>query len=288
MEKGMALELLGRYTAEQWGMVTARQARLLGVNDVTLHRLKRAGFLEVVRRGVYAATASAVSTARDEQAAWLSLRPDVAGWERQKLDPDGGVISHQSAARLHDLGDLVNDRVEMTVPRRRTKRDPGVWLHQSELTDAEVTVIDGLPITTPLRTICDLLDQNIDASHIATIIRQAVESGQVQLDELAERIGPYARRYGTRHLDGTALLEHILAQIGLSIAELATRPAPVTWDQLANSGTTWDELKDKEVTWGQLANLSPAIARQLEMVVNPAVEQIRPAMPHLNTKSDET
>lgn len=282
----MALELLGRYTAEQWGMVTARQARLLGVNDVTLHRLKRAGFLEVVRRGVYAATASAVSTARDEQAAWLSLRPEVAGWERQKLDPDGGVISHQSAARLHGLGDLANDRVEMTVPRRRTKRDPGVWLHQSELTDAEVTVIDGLPITTPSRTICDLLDRHIDASHIATIIRQAVESGQVQLDELAERIGPYARRYGTRHLDGTALLEHILAQIGLSIPELATRPAP--WGQLANSGTTWNELKDKEVTWGQLANLSPAIARQLQIVVNPAVEQIQSAKPDPNAISDDT
>jgi hypothetical protein len=38
------------------------------------------------------------------------LRPDVAGWERPKVDPDGGVIAHRSALRLHGLGDLVNDR----------------------------------------------------------------------------------------------------------------------------------------------------------------------------------
>ncbi len=95
-------------------------------------------------------------------------------------------------------------------------------------------MIDGLPVTTPLRTICDLLDQHTDSSHIATIIRQAVEAGQVALDELAERIGPYARRYGVKPFDGTALLEHLLAQIGTSIAQLSTRPSPITRDHARN------------------------------------------------------
>jgi len=78
MEMLHALELLGTYTAEQWGMVTARQARRLGVDGVTVHRLKDAGLLEPVRRGVYAVTSAGASAARDEQAAWLSLRPNVA------------------------------------------------------------------------------------------------------------------------------------------------------------------------------------------------------------------
>jgi Mn-dependent DtxR family transcriptional regulator len=80
MEALDALGLLGGYTAEQWGMVTARQARLLGVDGVTVHRLKEAGFLEPVRRGVYAVTSAGASPGRDEQAVWLSLRPDVAAW----------------------------------------------------------------------------------------------------------------------------------------------------------------------------------------------------------------
>jgi predicted transcriptional regulator of viral defense system len=236
MEMLHALELLGKHTAEQWGMVTARQARLLGVDGVTVHRLKEAGLLELVRRGVYAVTSAGPSQVRDEQAVWLSLRPDVAGWNRPKLDPDGAVISHRSAARLYGLGEFVNDRVELTVPRRRTMRDSTVVIHRAKLTNADVTVIDGLPVTTPLRTICDLLDQHIDASHIATVIRQAVEAGQVRLDELAERIGPYARRYGVKPFDGTAVLEQLLGQIGTSIAQLATRPSPVRMEKIPGQG----------------------------------------------------
>jgi predicted transcriptional regulator of viral defense system len=266
MEMLHALELLGEYTAEQWGMVTARQARLLGVDGVTVHRLKEAGFLEPVRRGVYAVTSAGASLVRDEQAVWLSLRPDVASWTRPKLDPDGAVISHRSAARIYGIGELVNDRVELTVPRRRTIRDSTVLIHQAMLTDAEVTVVDGLPVTTPLRTICDLLDQHTDASHIATVIRQAVEAGQVRLDELAERIGPYARRYGVKPFDGTALLNQLLGQIGMSITELATRPSPVNLDELIASGVTWDDLVRNGVKWYQLANMLPDVARQLKMV----------------------
>lgn len=266
MEMLHALELLGEYTAEQWGMITARQARLLGVDGVTVHRLKEAGFLEPVRRGVYAVTSAGASPVRDEQAVWLSLRPDVASWTRPKLDPDGAVISHRSAARLYGLGEFVNDRVELTVPRRRTMRDPTVLIHRAKLTDAEVTVIDGLPTTTPLRTICDLLDEHTDASHIATVIRQAVEAGQVGLDELAERIGPYARRYGVNPFDGTALLEQLLRQIGTSITELATRPPPVTWGELAASGLTWGDLARSGVTWDQLAKMPPDVARKLGIV----------------------
>lgn len=220
MELVQALELLGGYTAGQWGMVTTRQALSLGVDDVTLHRLRAAGLLETVRHGVHAATSSPASDARQEQAAWLSLRPDTAAWERPQLDPDGGVISHQSAARLHGLGDLPNTRVEMTVPRRRTMRDPGVWLRKAELTDAEVTLLDGLPVTTAARTIRDLLDRRTDASHIATIILQAAEARLVAPDALVDQIRPYARRYGVTPGNGAELLTQLLAQVGVSRDEL--------------------------------------------------------------------
>jgi predicted transcriptional regulator of viral defense system len=275
MEMIQALELLSGHTAGQWGMVTTRQAQLIGVDDVTLHRLKTAGLLEGVRRGVHAVTSADASDARAEQSVWLALHPEVAGWERPKLDPDGGVISHRSAARLHGVGELVNTRVEITVPRRRTMRDPNAWLHQAELTDADVTVLNGLPVTSPTRTICDLLDQHIDASHIATIIRQAVEGGQVQLDHLAEKIKPYARRYGAKPLTGAALLDLLLAQIGLSTQELSTRPSPeTTWGQLQE--LAWRDLKNASVTWGQLAEMSPEIAQRLRRTTTTPNTTIEP------------
>jgi hypothetical protein len=49
MEMGRALERLGTFTAEQWGMVTSRQAAGLDVDGVTLRRLEQAGHVNRVR-----------------------------------------------------------------------------------------------------------------------------------------------------------------------------------------------------------------------------------------------
>jgi hypothetical protein len=261
MEMAPALELLSQYTAGQWGMVTTRQALSLGVDDVTLHRLRAAGLLEAVRHGVQAVTSSPPGEARPEQAVWLSLHPSAAAWERPKLDPDGGVVSHRSAARLHGLGELPATGIELIVPRRRAMRAADVRLRRAELTDADVTTIDGLPVTTPMRTIRDLLAQHTDASHVATMIHQAVVTGQVPLDEVPDEIAPHARRYGVTTGDGTELLVQLLAQIGLSPEDLATRSQRMKWGDL--QGRRWADLENKAITWGQLANASPELVRRL-------------------------
>ncbi|MEV6906959.1 type IV toxin-antitoxin system AbiEi family antitoxin domain-containing protein [Amycolatopsis sp. NPDC051071] len=227
MKMSDALELLGAFTSAQWGMVTSRQAKDVGIDGVTLHRLEKAGHLDRIRHGVYAATIAVMTEAREEQAAWLLLNAAEPAWKRPPLDPDGGVVSHESAARLHGLGELVNDRIVLTTPRRRTSRDPDIRFRTATLTAGDVTLVDGLPVTTAPRTIRDLLDQHIDGSHVGTIILEAVEANLVRLDELAERIGPYALRYGIRRPgDGEALLEQLLAKVGTTVTRLAHRPAP--------------------------------------------------------------
>lgn len=277
MEMRAALELLGSFTAEQWGMVTSKQARTVGIDAVTLFRLKEAGFLETVRHGVYAATTAVVTAAREEQAAWLSIRPAVPGWERQPLHRDDAVLSHGTAARLHGLGELTNSEIAMTAPRRRTSRDTDLWFKIAQLEAEDVTLIDGLPVTTVLRTVCDLLDQHIDASHIATIIRQAVLADKIRLDELTERIAPYARRYRVRPNDGGALLEHLLEQIGVTAADLVTRPAPAQLQVTAASNAlqhlALGSGTGKTYASGQLINelakqssLSPALTETLRQI----------------------
>lgn len=227
MKTSDALLKLSAFTSAQWGMVTSRQAKGAGVDGVTVHRLEKAGHLDRVRHGVYAATIAAVTEGRNEQAAWLMLDAAEPAWKRTPLDPDGGVISHESAARLHRLGELVDDRIVLTTPRRRTSRDPDVRFRIAELLEDDVTTIDGLPVTTALRTILDLMDQRTDGSHIATIIQEAVEANLVRIDVLAEHIGPYALRYGVRRPgDGEALLDQLLAEIGTSVTRLAYRPTP--------------------------------------------------------------
>src|SRR4051812_32698338 len=122
MELVKAIDVLAAYTADQWGLLTSAQAKKAGVDSVTLVRLVDAGFLSHVRRGIYSATAAGGSAHTDESAAWLLLNPAVPAWERPKLDPDGGVLSHRSAAMLHEVGHLLAEQVEITVPRRRTTR----------------------------------------------------------------------------------------------------------------------------------------------------------------------
>lgn len=257
-----AYELLGTYTADQWGLVTARQAKSVGVDAVTLHRLTSARFLEGVRRGVYAAISSAASPARDEQAVWLAFNPEVAGWARPTLDPHGGVVSHQSAARLHGLGELVNDRIAFTVPKRRDVRDPDVWTKAAELAEDDVVVLDGLPVTSVVRTVCDLLDQHIDGSHVATIIREGVQAGKLQIDDVAERIAPYARRYGVAPYDGEALLELLLDQIGLTVSALTVRPtSPRVSATIAEVVRGWST--DLAVAAGSLAAVQNSALQDL-------------------------
>jgi hypothetical protein len=86
--------------------------------------------------------------------------------------------------------------------------------------DDDTDLIDGLPVTTALRTIGDLLDQHVDGGHVGAIAREAVLAHLVRLDEPAERIGPYALRYGIRRPgDGGALLEHLLTEIGTTTGD---------------------------------------------------------------------
>jgi len=181
------------------------------------------GLLERVVRGVYAVRSAPVSPFRAEQAAWLSLAPDKPAWARSKLDRDSGVISHRSATKLHGIGDFVANQVDIMVLRRRTTRLSSVSLHLGELDEHEVVLIDGLPVTNVERTVLDLLADHVDAGHVATVIRQGLETGGLDLDVLRSRTERYARRYGVKTRAGMSFLEYLLAHIGVEITDIATQ-----------------------------------------------------------------
>jgi hypothetical protein len=214
MDLSRALGVVSQYTADQWGLVTAAQAKAVGVGAMTLARLVDAGLLERVRHGCYLSTSAPAQPHVRERAAWLLLNPTVPAWERPRLDPDGGVLSHSSATVLHELGDLLGETVEITVPRRRVTREPGVRMRLAALTEDEVTLVDGLPVTTVERTILDLLGDHLDGGHIGQVIYDTLVAGQVDPKRLIAGMGGFARRYGIAGKDGRALLEDLLVQAG--------------------------------------------------------------------------
>lgn len=211
-----AMARVSRLAAGQSGLLTAAQAGREGVTRLRLARLADAGVLERVTQGVYA-----VAGADDEhqalRAAWLALDPARTAEERLADPAMGGVVSHTSAAGLHDLGDLLDDRPELTFPYRK-QSNRHIRLHQAELPSSDVTLIDGLPVTAVERTIADLLRDRHDPEHVAQIAGQAARRGVVDLTALAGHLEPLARRHGKR--DGAALAEHLLDLVGLSRAAL--------------------------------------------------------------------
>lgn len=99
----------------------------------------------MVRRGVYALGHAELRREGHVLAAVLAVGDDA-------------VLSHRSAARQWGLRPWSGTFVEISVPSRRgirLKRD--LHIHNAtDLHDWEITEDDGLPVTTPARTLLDL------------------------------------------------------------------------------------------------------------------------------------
>jgi very-short-patch-repair endonuclease len=65
---------------------------------------------------------------------------------------EGAVLSHRSAAELWRIGPR---SAYLEVTAQTTRRRPGILVHESR---AERVVRDGIPVTTPARTLIDLAD----------------------------------------------------------------------------------------------------------------------------------
>lgn len=197
-----------------------------------LARLTDAGNLERVRHGVYRIMGSPPSPWAGLQAAWLTLQPTLNVAERLRL-PDVEVVSHRSATQLHRLGDLDADRLEFITPVRRQTRDREVRLHRGTVSPEERTVVDGLPVTTPLRTIVDLAATRLDGDHLAGVVRDAVTTLHLDPDVVTGALRPYAHHYGAPLGDGQGLLADLLQRAGVpkavprTVAELLRAVAAV-------------------------------------------------------------
>ncbi|GAA2680460.1 MULTISPECIES: type IV toxin-antitoxin system AbiEi family antitoxin domain-containing protein [Actinosynnema] len=210
-----ALRVLSGLTADQWGLVTTTQANAIGVGNATLNRMVAANLLDRVTRGVYSVTTAVPDPLWRHKAAWLLLEPAAPAWKREPLGRNGGVVSHVSATVVLGLGDLGEEHVELSVPRRRTTRNPGVRFRIRELAPHEVTEVGGLPVTGVERTVADLLDDGVDGGHVADVAAQALRRGMADRDGLARSLGGRARSLGARgqgHDAELAALDLLLAQ----------------------------------------------------------------------------
>jgi len=137
-----ALAALG---AEQHGVFALAQLRALGLAPRMIQQRATAERLHRVHRGVYSlAPPQLLGREGRWLAAVLACGPDA-------------VVSHRTAAALHELRATSATKVDVTVAGRSARRHDGIRTHRaSRLTPADTTRVLGLPCTTVARTLLDL------------------------------------------------------------------------------------------------------------------------------------
>jgi hypothetical protein len=211
---------LADVAADQGGLLTTAQAKTVGVTPQQIARLAKSGVLERVVHGVHRLAGTTYDPLSDLRAAWLALEPQTLAGDRLARADPGGVISHRSAAVLHGLGDLDADLHEFTVSSRRRSRNPDVRFHTASHVLEDWTVVSGLPATTVAQTIADLAHTRTDGGHLAQVVSDALTGLDVELDEAAAALRPFAHYYGAPLGDGAALVERFLDDAGIPEATL--------------------------------------------------------------------
>jgi predicted transcriptional regulator of viral defense system len=161
---GAKYTVIFEIAADHYGFFTVEQAREAEVSAKTLHAMVRRGTLEHMSNGLYRVAAIAPSPRSEYMEASL--------WPRGLR----GIISHDSALVLHDLSDVNPAKIHVTVPRthRILRRVPPVYvIHRADLRPDEVGYVEGIPVTTPVRTIRDCYRAHLGPA----LIRQALEDG---------------------------------------------------------------------------------------------------------------
>jgi predicted transcriptional regulator of viral defense system len=127
-------------------------------------------------------------------------------WEREDLirwtfwSLGRGVVSHDSALEFHGIGDLIPDKIHLTVPPNFRKRDGRVVLHRGFLERSDVERNPGFRVTTPLRSILDVADSDLDPDRFGDAVQQALRSGRIWKSRLIEGMVSLSAR-GKRRLE---------------------------------------------------------------------------------------
>lgn len=185
MAARLDIELILREVgAAQHGVAARAQLPGRGVGPHVIDRLVRTARLIVLRRGLYQIGPLPMERAA-EYSAVLACGPE-------------GRLSHVSAAALRRLLDNTGTRrpVEVTMPRRRRRRIEGVRIHRvRDLLPAEVTTVDGIPVTTPARTLLDIVGR-LTEREVEQALAKALRLSLVTRQEMDRMLDRHPRHRG--------------------------------------------------------------------------------------------
>jgi very-short-patch-repair endonuclease len=163
----------------QGGVVGRQQLVGLGVSGHAIdHRLRTGRFIAVFR-GVYAVGHAAIGEAGRMHAALIAAGP-------------GAILSHRTAGALQKLIPSMPPFVEVTATATPRRSRPGLVIHATRR-PFTADVVDGLPVTAPLRTLLDLapaLDpRERERACAEALVRNLVTPAELEAARLVEPDG---------------------------------------------------------------------------------------------------
>lgn len=177
--------LLEALAYRQAGYFSAAQARNVGYSYQAQKYHFDAGNWVRVDRGLFRLQAWP-SGADDQYVRW-----SLWGGNR-------GVVSHDSALRVHRLADVNPASIHLTVPGRFRAEDPLVVLHREPLDDADTEERGGWRVTTPIRTLVDVAEGNLAQEIVDAAVAAAIERGMLTRRDLRRRTADVRDRAALR------------------------------------------------------------------------------------------
>lgn len=213
--------ILGEVGAAQHGVISRTQLQAHGIADSTTDRMVKSGRLLVMHRGIYQIGPVPIPYAT-EAAAVLACGADTR-------------LSHLTAGRLHHIMEPARDYTcpEVTVPRRKRPKLEGVKIHRvRDLLPDEVTTVDGIPVTTPARTLLDLAEI-LPAREVEQAFAKALRMKLVTMAEMRAMVERHPKHRGAAPLrqimdaeSEPAFTRSEAENILLEIVRSARLPAP--------------------------------------------------------------
>lgn len=204
----------------QHGVVARRQLRALGLSDGAIAHRAAGGRLHRVHWGVYAVGHRVLGPRGRWMAAVLACGPRA-------------VLSHASAGALWGLRPSAAVIVDVTVPQGGGRRRAGMRIHRSRDLGGQVTTHEGIPVTTPARTILDLaatlrrrpLERLLDQAENTRLTHVAALDALARAQTGHHGAGPLLECLHT-HEPGTTLTKSELEELMLELCRRRGLPRP--------------------------------------------------------------
>jgi predicted transcriptional regulator of viral defense system len=165
---------LAQVARTQAGYFSAAQALRVGYSYPSQRYHTRRGDWLRVDRGIYRLP-DWPATQHEDLARWTL-------WSRGQ-----GVVSHETALAVHELGDVMPARVHLTVPPRFRSRSAAVVLHQADLDAADTDQFEGFTVTTAARSLLDSAAAGTEVDQLSRAVADALDRGLVTVEALRAR-----------------------------------------------------------------------------------------------------